>query len=75
VGSEYDMAVVPVLTADTRPLDEPMVATEVLLLLHVPPGADSVSGVDEPLHREESPPIVPTGFTVTGCITKQPVSV
>ena len=39
--------VVPVLTAVTRPLDGSTVATEVLLLLHVPPIVESERAVKE----------------------------
>ena len=42
--------VVPALTPCTMPVAEPTVATDVVLLLHVPPVVPSVNGVVNPIH-------------------------
>jgi hypothetical protein len=57
---------VPPETPVTVPDDEPMVATLVVPLVHVPPGEMSVSVVDVPAQIEARPVIAPgSGFTVT----------
>ena len=43
------------------PVFEPITAIAVLLLLHVPPGVESVRGMVAPGQTEEAPEIVPTG--------------
>ena len=48
------------------PESEPIVATPILSLLHVPPAAASVSVVDDPMQLLVAPLITPgTGLTVT----------
>ena len=52
------MVTVPAATPNTVPL--PLtVANEVLLLLHVPPTAVSLSGVVPPAHTVDEPVMVP----------------
>ena len=48
------------------------VATEVLVLLHTPPGVASVSDVVYPLHTLVMPVIAVNGFTVIGNDTAHP---
>ena len=56
---------VPAATPVTMPEEEPMVATEVLLLVHVPPLVASVSVVVWPVHTLVVPAIAAgVGFTV-----------
>lgn len=69
------MTEVPVDTAVSMPEDEPMVATDVVPLVHVPPGVASVSGVVAPAHADESPLIPDMGLTVTVVVVKHPDSV
>ena len=58
----------------TRPVPAPTVATEVLLLLHVPPVVVSVSRVVKDIQRVEEPVIDDgNGFTVTTSVALQPV--
>jgi len=53
---------------------DPMVATVVLLLLHVPPDNGSPNGVVDPAHSDKVPVIAPgVGFTVTTVFIVQPV--
>jgi hypothetical protein len=59
----------PVVTPDTIP-EVPTVATEVVLLAHVPPVGVPVNVIKEPLHTHENPVIaVGIGFTVTSAVT------
>ena len=51
------MMVVPVETPVTIPVTEPMVATEVLVLLHVPPANPSLNVTTEPGHIDVVPVI------------------
>ena len=62
----YVIVVVPpaVATPVTTPLDEPTVATEVLLLLHVPPVVESVNVVVEPAHTGDIPPVIDGTYIV-----------
>jgi hypothetical protein len=46
-----------------------------LLEAHVPPVMDGVSVMDLPVHTEDGPLIVATGFTVTEAVVLQPVVV
>lgn len=70
----YVITAVPAEIPDTVPLEVPMVATAVLLLLQEPPGVPSERVVVTPTHSEPDPSIVPgTGFTVTVWFTKHPV--
>jgi hypothetical protein len=70
------MTDVPVATPVTKPV-KPTVATAVLVLLQVPPGVISVSGVVLPAHTVRVPAIVAgcigCGFTVMGLMAVQPV--
>jgi len=67
------MVEVPDVTPLTTPVVEPMVATEVLVLLHVPPDVPSVNVVVLPAQTEVVPEIVAgTAFTVTTAIARQP---
>lgn len=66
------MSVVPFVSAFTNPVDEPMVATAVLLLLHVPPPVASVSVVVLPAHNELRPDMADSGFTVSTTVAKHP---
>ena len=47
----------PVVTAVTKPVDEPIVAIPGLLLVHDPPGVASLSNVVEPIHKVDKPVI------------------
>lgn len=59
------MTEVPGETPVTIPDDEPMVATVVVALLHVPPGAGSDKVVVKPWHTCKAPVIAPgEEFTV-----------
>jgi hypothetical protein len=50
-----------------------IVATAVLLLLQVPPGVPSASGIVSPVHKEPLPVIALTGLTVIVLVTLQPL--
>ena len=54
------------------PDDDPIVATAVLLLLHVPPGVAFVNVVDDPAQSELRPDMPDSGFTVTVIVVTQP---
>ena len=57
----------------TRPVAEPIVAINVLLLAHVPPPA-SLSVTVDPRHTSVGPKITDgNGFTVTTVVMMQPV--
>lgn len=67
------MVVVPAATPDTTP-ELFIVATEVLLLLHVPPVVASLSEVVDPTQTLVVPSIAPgSGFTVTTVVLKHVV--
>jgi hypothetical protein len=51
------MVAVPEAIPVRIPDEEPIAAMEVLVLLHVPPGVASESGVDEPIHSDAMPVI------------------
>ena len=60
----------------TTLLVEPIVAIDVLLLLHVPPVVPSLSVVVVPAHIENTPNITEgTLVTVTFVVARQPVDV
>lgn len=65
------MVAVPAATPDTTPVDEPMVAIVVGVLLHVPPPVASASVVVAPAHNDIVP-VMPAGeaLTVTAVVTK-----
>jgi hypothetical protein len=71
---KYDIVVVPtVVVAETKPNDGSIVATDVLLLLHVPPLGVPVSVVEVEIHIVEAPPdIVGVALTVTVAPTALP---
>ena len=71
-GSVYEMVVVPVVSALMMPEDEPMVATAVLLLLHVPPVVASASVAVAPTQADVGPVIGEKAFTVSTTEVKQP---
>ena len=67
------IVVVPAVTPVTTPDVVPIVATEVVLLLHVPP-APSVRFVVAPTHRLEAPLITPgNALIVWFAVIKHPV--
>ena len=74
VPTAYVMVHVPAATPVTTPV-EPIVAIEVLLLLHVPPVVASVNAVVEPTHPLVAPDIAATEVpdTVTTKVEKHPV--
>lgn len=68
------MVDVPALTPVAMPLVEPIVATPVLPLLHVPPGTLLLSVVVAPWHTEVVPPMAEgAAFTVNTVVAIQPV--
>ena len=68
---EYVIVAVPAPIPVTRPPD--MVATDVLLLLHAPPGTASLSVNVEPIQIVPAPTIAPgSGLTVMTLYTVQP---
>jgi hypothetical protein len=68
------MVVVPVAIPFTIPVDEPMVAMAMALLLHVPPVVLSVNVSDEPAHKPVVAVIGAAGAsTVTVITAAQPV--
>lgn len=73
VANEYVIVTLPAVNPETRPVDDPTVATTVLLLVQVPPpGSDSASTC--PTQTEVLPVITPgSGFTVSTVNVEQPV--
>jgi hypothetical protein len=73
------MTVVPAVMPVAVPLPAPdgiMVATAVLVLVHVPPGVASLSPIVDPRHMDVNPCIAAgTGLTVTTAVSKQPAPV
>ena len=68
------MVVVPAVTPVTTPEPETTVATEVLLLVHVPDGVASLSVVVNPEHTAKVPVIFAgNGLTVITLVLIQPV--
>ena len=68
------MAALPEATPFTIPVDGSTVATEVVLLVHVPPETVLLSVVAEPIQTEAVPVIVDgSAFTVTTVVVLQPV--
>ena len=67
---------VPAKTPERIPLPEPIVATVVVLLTHVPPVKPSLSVVVAPVQTVDDPAIVAgNGLTVTIAVFIQPVAV
>jgi hypothetical protein len=74
--SIYDIVATPPTSPFAIPVDEPMVAMVVLLLLHVPPGVPSVNVAVEPTHILYDPMINDgSGLMVTIAVEKQPVGI
>ena len=70
----YEMVGVPAEIPVTKPVPVPIVAREVLLLLHVPPIVTSDKVVVEPTHTFIVPVIAAgTGLTVMIFVVIQPV--
>jgi hypothetical protein len=75
--TEYVIVTVPAATPVTKPV-EVTVATDGLLLLHVPPGVASLSNVDAPTQVDELPVIgamLLDGVTVKVLTTEHPETV
>jgi hypothetical protein len=71
----YTIESVPAVTPVTMPV-LPTVASAVLVLLHTPPGAASVSVIDESAHTLPAPEMVPatgSGLTVIASVVRHPV--
>jgi hypothetical protein len=66
------MFVVPVATPVTMPVD-PIIATPVVVLVHVPPAGVGVSAIVALTHSAVGPVIVGIGFIVTIAVLMQPV--
>ena len=65
-GIKYVIRDVPAATADKSPVDDPIVATPVVLLLHVPPAGLLLNELVLPAHTVNDPAIeVGVGLTVT----------
>ncbi len=74
VGKVYVMVVVPTATPDTTPEEVPMVAADVLLLLHAPPAVELVNEKGAPTHALALPVIAPgSGLIVTVADAEHPV--
>jgi hypothetical protein len=75
VGSVYDIIAVPVAMPVTIPVEDPMVAINVLPLAQVPPPGLPLSVVVEPTQTLALglAIIVGNGFTVTTAVMRQPV--
>ena len=71
----YTTVVVPLVSAVTRPVPRPMVATAGVPLLHVPPGAASASVEVLPAHKDNVPVMGEIGLTVTTALVVQPAAV
>jgi hypothetical protein len=69
----YDITDVPGETLVTRPVPS-IVATDVLVLLQVPPGTALLNEVELPL-QTDNPPVIAAGspFTVIPAVAAQPV--
>jgi hypothetical protein len=73
VVSLYVIVEVPAVMPKAIPEELPIVATDVVLLLHVPPPVVLVSVVADPTHTLKDPLIgFGAGFTVTVVVAKQP---
>ena len=66
------ITVVPFATLVTTPDDEPIVATDVVPLLHVPPGVALLKVSVPPLHNVNVPVIGVLAFTVMVNVAAQP---
>ena len=72
-GSKYFIVVVPTEWLVTIPVTEPIVATDELTLLHVPPGVGSLNVVVVPTQIAVAPVMDGTGIIVTDLVAEQPV--
>jgi hypothetical protein len=73
--SEYVITEVPLATPQTTPVVEPMTATAVLLLVHVPPDTASLRVLHAPVQTPVEPNIaVGVGLTVMVVVVKHPVA-
>ncbi len=63
----------PLVSPFTRPLEEPIVATAGVELVHVPPAGAEVSVVVPEGHIERVPEMAEIGFTETKTVRRQPV--
>lgn len=73
VGNVYTIVVVPATRPDTTPVPAPIVATEVALLLHVPPVLVLLSVVVAVAHTCVAPVIAAgVAFTVASAVRIQP---
>jgi hypothetical protein len=69
----YVITVVPVVIPLTMPEVDPTVATEVVLLVHVPPGVASVSVIVDPAQTLVGPPMAAgVALTVTIVVARHP---
>jgi hypothetical protein len=72
----YVIVTIPEPAPVTMPVEDPTVATDVALLLHVPPNVASVKVVVALVQTVDAPPIVAgRAFTVTVLIAMQPAEV
>ena len=71
------MVAVPELMPVTMPVPEPIVAISVLLLVHTPPGVESVRAMAVPTQRIVAGPVIADGAAVTVIVlvTLQPDAV
>jgi hypothetical protein len=70
----YDIVDVPTVTPLTMPEEEPMVATEMLLLAHVLPGVGEFNVVVPPTQSKGFPVIAPgIGLMETVIVALQPM--
>ena len=69
------MDVVPAPTPVTTPVDETMVATELVPLVQVPPGLASVRVIALPWHTLASPVIVGNKYTLMVAVALHPAAV
>ena len=75
VATLYVMIVVPEDKLVRRAVDEPIVATAVLLLLQCPPVVTSLNAAVRPAQSTSGPVIFAgTGFTVTSVVFRHPVA-
>jgi hypothetical protein len=67
------MVAVPEATPPTIPVPDPTVATDVLLLIQVPPDETSLNDIFDPTHTAVGPVMADgIGFTVTMAVVLQP---
>ena len=70
----YTIDVAPIVKPAARPVDVPIVATAVLVLLHEPPGTASENNEDDPRQMVALPVIgLGNGVTVIGKVAAHPV--